>query len=311
MSDDLDELDAALRRAMAALDREAPAGYFDALPERTLARLDDPAIGELPDEPGRLRAVQVRPPPAPAEVGREPDDAGDDEDEDDDDRAVYASQIMSAFTLSDPAEPEPVIAVPGVAAVEDLAARPPSAAATGPVEAPGGAVVPMTSPGRRRSRIRVAAVGIGAVGVAAVAAIYLTAGNHGRRMERPAASMGERSAPETAAASASPDAGGGSAVAAGSAASTAAGSAAAATGSAAQGRGSAAVPESPGKPSVPILRRTGKDKLPTKGGNSRVDAELPGGLTKRGVGKKLESDRPRSDRTALSRDDIERAMTAV
>ena len=55
MSDDLDEIDAALRRAMAALDGEAPAGYFEALPERTLARLDDPAIGELPDEPGRKR----------------------------------------------------------------------------------------------------------------------------------------------------------------------------------------------------------------------------------------------------------------
>src|SRR4029078_9905652 len=50
MSDDLDELDAALRRAMAALDGDAPAGYFEALPGRTLARLDDPEIHELPEQ---------------------------------------------------------------------------------------------------------------------------------------------------------------------------------------------------------------------------------------------------------------------
>ena len=40
MSDDLDEQ---LRRAMASLDRQAPARYFDTLAERTLARLDDAA----------------------------------------------------------------------------------------------------------------------------------------------------------------------------------------------------------------------------------------------------------------------------
>jgi hypothetical protein len=45
MSDDVDDLNAALRRAMASLDRQVPAGYFEALPDRTLARLDDPAIG--------------------------------------------------------------------------------------------------------------------------------------------------------------------------------------------------------------------------------------------------------------------------
>jgi hypothetical protein len=45
MSDDTDDLDAVLRRTMASLDRQAPAGYFEALPARTLARLDDPAIG--------------------------------------------------------------------------------------------------------------------------------------------------------------------------------------------------------------------------------------------------------------------------
>src|SRR4051812_132365 len=45
MPDDPDDLDAGLRRAMASLDRQVPPGYFEALPARTLARLDDPAIG--------------------------------------------------------------------------------------------------------------------------------------------------------------------------------------------------------------------------------------------------------------------------
>jgi hypothetical protein len=319
MSDDLDELDAALRRAMAALDGEAPAGYFDALPGRTLARLDDPAIGELPDEPGRLRAVQVRPPPPPDDV------------DDDADAAVFSSQIMSAVELLDPAEREAplhrdqsasssAIAVPAVAAVEDMAARaapgPSSAAATGPIEAPGAAVVSISagSPGRRRSRMRAAIVGIGAIGVAAVAALYLTTSNHGRRDTPLSSTTAE---PRTTAAVASPGAASGSsvsAVAAGSAAIAGAGSAAIAppdAGSAAQGSGSAAVPEPPGKPSVPLVKRPGKVKLPTKGGSSKLDAELPDGIAKGGVGKKLKSGKPRSDRTALSGDDIERAMTAV
>ncbi|TMQ21030.1 MAG: hypothetical protein E6J90_06505 [Deltaproteobacteria bacterium] len=57
MSDD-DDLTLALRRAMASLDREVPAGYFDALPERTLARLDEPASGALASR-GRSRRRTV------------------------------------------------------------------------------------------------------------------------------------------------------------------------------------------------------------------------------------------------------------
>lgn len=45
MSDDVDDL---LRRTMATLDRQVPPGYFDTLPARTLARLDDPAIADAP-----------------------------------------------------------------------------------------------------------------------------------------------------------------------------------------------------------------------------------------------------------------------
>jgi hypothetical protein len=52
MPDDLDDLDAVLRRTMASLDRQTPEGYFDALPARTLARLDDAAPGEPHEAPG-------------------------------------------------------------------------------------------------------------------------------------------------------------------------------------------------------------------------------------------------------------------
>jgi hypothetical protein len=48
MPDDPDDLDAVLRRTMSSLDRQAPTDYFDALPQRTLARLDDAAIDDRP-----------------------------------------------------------------------------------------------------------------------------------------------------------------------------------------------------------------------------------------------------------------------
>ncbi len=44
MADDLDDL---LRNAMTGLSRQAPVGYFDALPGRVLARLDGPELDEL------------------------------------------------------------------------------------------------------------------------------------------------------------------------------------------------------------------------------------------------------------------------
>lgn len=69
MSDDLDNL---LRRAMSTLDREVPDGYFDALPDRTLARLD------APDELARERAARARaqqgPSSEPAPVAVTPQD---------------------------------------------------------------------------------------------------------------------------------------------------------------------------------------------------------------------------------------------
>lgn len=45
MSDEVDDL---LRSAMTTLDHQVPEGYFDTLASRTLARLDDPTIGDLP-----------------------------------------------------------------------------------------------------------------------------------------------------------------------------------------------------------------------------------------------------------------------
>jgi hypothetical protein len=50
MSDDVDDL---LRHAMADLDRQVPDGYFDELPGRTLARLDDaPRLSAVPADAG-------------------------------------------------------------------------------------------------------------------------------------------------------------------------------------------------------------------------------------------------------------------
>ena len=43
-----DEVDDQLRRAMATLDHQAPSDFFDTLADRTLARLDGPALAELP-----------------------------------------------------------------------------------------------------------------------------------------------------------------------------------------------------------------------------------------------------------------------
>src|SRR5262245_56648576 len=63
MSDDLDDL---LRSAMTTLDRQVPSDYFEALPARTLARLDDPALAadEPADELARERAARAGTPPA-------------------------------------------------------------------------------------------------------------------------------------------------------------------------------------------------------------------------------------------------------
>jgi hypothetical protein len=58
-----DELDDLVRRAAATLDRQTPAGYFDTLPDRALARLDDDR-----DELARARALR-------GEAGAPPGDA--------------------------------------------------------------------------------------------------------------------------------------------------------------------------------------------------------------------------------------------
>jgi hypothetical protein len=54
MSDPVDDL---LRRAMATLDDQTPSGYFDTLADRTLARLDGPALAAGPPSRGRRAPV--------------------------------------------------------------------------------------------------------------------------------------------------------------------------------------------------------------------------------------------------------------
>ena len=56
MSDDVDEQ---LRRAMKVLDDQVPSGYFEGLPQRTLARLEDSTIMQTSSETNRST------PPAP------------------------------------------------------------------------------------------------------------------------------------------------------------------------------------------------------------------------------------------------------
>ncbi len=370
MADDLDEIDAALRRAMAALDGEPPAGYFDALPGRTLARLDDPALGELPEEPGRKRRREPasQPPVRPLRAVQGLRPPSDDDDDDDD--AVFSSQVMAAVDLPEAAElAQP--AAPGTPWRDDRAASssavavlpvpprskpaadvvaspgavpaPGSTALAGPVEAPAGAAVSMTSAGsarhRRSRRMRAAIVGIGAIGLAAVAVIYLAGGDRAPRSAPSAVSAvspGERAAPGTRVEVASPAAGSATAmssVASGSAASTgpgagittagsrptASGSVAGSAATPSAGSGSGApqdsgsgavdkpVAKSPGSPG----KRPGKVKSLSKGGDDDLEIEPPGVAGKGAPGKKIKSSKPRPDPTPLSSDDIERAMTAV
>lgn len=362
MSDDRDELDAALRRAMAALDGEVPAGYFEALPGRTRARLEDPEISELPGEPGwPLRAVR---PPADQ----------DDKDEDGDDGAVFASQIMAAVELPEVdelAEPAQRGALPrhdrasassaimravpvdadgdlgeirvagsdlGVTSASSITVLPvapiepgPRAAAAVDVRSPGaGPSMTEADRGRRRRRVRAAIVAIGGIGLAAVAVMYLAAGDRASRSAPSILSSGGPASPSEPAV-ASPSAGRGSSSSAGSAAvasgpgsGSAATTAGAAAGSGvAPGVPSDTVSEPVGKFGPPV-KRPGGARPPSKAGVEKPQPQLAPGTAGKGrakqvappdnsgvPGKKLKSIKPRPDRASLSGDDIERAMTAV
>jgi len=154
MPDDLDDLDAVLRRTMASLDRQTPAGYFDELPARTLARLDDAATREPGEDPGlddvrdlasetraRLSAQRA----APAR----------------DDEAVAASSVWKAVALPATTGPQPA-GSPGMAS-------PPaqSAGATDPLPAQR-----PVARGRRAAWVAIAG-GLAAAGVVG----YLAVGN--------------------------------------------------------------------------------------------------------------------------------------
>jgi hypothetical protein len=62
---------------------------------------------------------------------------------------------------------------------------------------------------------------------------------------------------------------------------------------------------------APSGKRPDNVKSPSKGGGDDLEIEPPGVGGKGAAGKKIKSSKPRPDRTSLSSDDIERAMTAI
>jgi len=295
MSDD-NEIDAALRRAMAALDGETPPGYFDALPARTAARLDAPA--------GPLRPFN--------------DDGG----------TVYSSQIISLADFPGPegnaaalprADRARAMASMAPMATESDARRlgSPSAApmpsrggAAGPIEAPARAATSMTSvaPADRRRRRGVRAAGVGLGLAAAGAVIYLVASHRGAE-RAPIASVTPASGSGSA---------GGSAAGSGSDTSGVAGAGTATTGSgAAEDSGTRAAPEQIGKFTGSKIDRPDNPRPPSKPGGSlrvkggEVEGKRPAPAPGAGKTKKGKPSKQEADRTSLSSDDLERAMAAV
>ncbi len=71
MSDDLDDL---LRRSMKTLDEQVPSGYFEGLPQRTLARLEDSSMQTTGTSSSSDPSTgRVAPPPAVAKEDRDED----------------------------------------------------------------------------------------------------------------------------------------------------------------------------------------------------------------------------------------------
>lgn len=345
MSDD-NEIDAALRRAMAALDGETPPGYFDALAARTAARLDETA-GPLPpsdddhddpfnDDGGTIYSSQVIsladfPGPegnaaalpradraVPHRVAQSPGSSDDDGDGDDADPVRFRSQVFSLARVSEPERNvvvQPHIDRASAAAVAPVESMATSARRLGSTSA----AASMTSArlGRPRSALRAAGVGLGLA--AAGAAIYLVASHRGT--ER-APSAGERSSTTTVAAVSPASAGsgsaGGSAAGSGSDTSGVAGAGIAATGSgAAEGSGTPAAPEQIGKFTGSKIDRPDSPRPPSKPGGSlrvkggEIEGKRPAPAPGAGKTKKGKPTKQAADRTSLSSDDLERAMAAV
>jgi hypothetical protein len=195
-------------------------------------------------------------------------------------------------------------------------------------------------PGRRRGRrVRAAIVGIGLA--AAVAVTCLAVANRGTRGALPVVASERAAASDPAAPTLRAGFGSSmSSAAAGSAASgepdTPAG-ADAATPESASGGASGAPPEPVGTLAGPVAKRPGEAGVPSKSGGGKLPVRVAPGVAGNGAagsgsaagpgrpgsdapwspdgtlvsGKKLKSSKPRLDRTSLSGDDIERAMTAV
>lgn len=192
MSDDVDDL---LRRAMASLDRQVGSGYFDALPERTLARLDDPAIGEAPDDSGlkdihdlasetRARLASRR---AQGSPGARPGD----------DVVAASSASWQAIALPE-AEAPPAVEARGGAGAGASPAQPGAAGAgLRSAAAPVVALASRTPPGRGpagRAGRTAAVVGV-ALAAAAGAVLLVTARGADRAEPRAGVSAVATSAP--------------------------------------------------------------------------------------------------------------------
>jgi hypothetical protein len=291
MSDEVDDL---LRRTMTALDRQVPDGYFDTLPSRTLARLNDPVF----DEP--LAEDQLR---APSELG------------------------VAAVAPSESAEVPAVPALAELAGLDDLAreraardARAAGANRTGdPVRATPATdqVTPLPGPrggGRRRPILAVAGLGLAA---AAGAMVFVSTGERATNAPEVAAASRERA--EQAVPMAAPDRG--------AAANSSSAGAEAHAGSAAEGG-----PGGPGDRAVQVakiaadgLSPTGKPLPATKGGGKGKAGfyEPKKRIGKAGAGDlgessskpsgndvgKLRSEEPA--RSSLSAGDFQRGMAAV
>jgi len=170
MSDDVDDL---LKHALATLDDQAPAGYFDTLADRTLARLDGPALAEPApdthddslDEDSGLKDIRSLASETRARLGarrssHDPVSAVDD-------AVASASASWKAVALPEP----PAVPAASVPARRSSGSAPPAVALVrdgvagdAPAGAPG---PPGPRPGTRRAPL-VAAIGVGLAAAVAV-----------------------------------------------------------------------------------------------------------------------------------------------
>jgi hypothetical protein len=297
MSDDVDDLTTALRRAMASLDRQVPSGYFEALPDRTLARLDDPSIEALDarEDSGRhdLRelASETR-----AQGSLPPDEV------------AASSASWKAVAVPEPSERE----------VRPRTQDGPARSAIGGAAAARRVGDPAASRGGA-SRWRIAAIaGLGVAAAAAGAVMFLGRDRPAVPDAAHARSVVTSSAPSAPsverleqAPTGAPSAGGASSTAAPAGTSRPTANAASED---ARDRATDA-PRTPGKPAPdPKGKRMSKTAVAQK---PEVQGQLPGvGSASAQSVDHLATSKgkpvaPRPDRTSLSADDIERGMTAV